>query len=566
MFLDGRLKSVSGTALFGSGSTTYDYGFDSSGDPYVKESPPSGGYTYRVTDWLGRPIRSTTPGYNGARIAQVFTYDGTTGRLMKKQTLTADSSDEAGTANLSSPLLYEYDVMGRIKRECVDANENESIDLDGSDRITEYDYSVSTTSLNIANAVGGNCSATWSKIDVFTYPDSGSANRLRLGSQLEQLNGYATYQGSAYTIYPKASIVRNALSANDGSDDATTAKVTVTKLIPSWAGVVTETTYPGVSAKDTVTSVNGFPTQSISTSGVQTTNIYDPYGRLFQSQGREDLVSEYTYYPGTSAVKNLRNYNLRPSVIGSEWKQLTYDAAGRLAKSERNEVGHWRQECYDYDQRGNLRHVWGSGTTPVEYIYDNYNRKTEMHLYHNSDSTDWSASSWPTGATADVTHWTYDMTTGLVKSKTSPNAAHSVSFTYNGNNQLVTRTWARGVVTQYDYYDGSDPTNGVRGQLKEISYPGSTTSGHQVATQPVSYTYFRHGAVHTVTDQGLGTDVRTFTYRPQDLQLSQETLPDFFGSNQKKLAYKYEDGTHAFGDTSVAGRLAGFEFGKSTNE
>jgi hypothetical protein len=566
MFLDGRLKSVSGSALFGSGSTTYDYGFDSSGNPYVKETPPHGGYTYRVTDWMGRPIRSTTPGYNGARIAQVSTYDAATGRLIRKQTLSASSSDQAGTSNLSPPLLYEYDAMGRLKRECVDANENGMVDLGGSDRITEYEYSVNTIALNLSDAVGGNCSAIWSKIDVFTYPDSGSATRLRLGSQLEQLNGYAAFSGGAYTIYANGSITRNGLSANDGSDDAGTARVTVTKLIPSWAGVITETSYPGASGKDTTTSVNGFLTLSVSASGVQTTDLYDAYGRLFQSQGREQVMSEYAYYPGTRSIKNIRNYNLRPNgASGSEWKQLTYDAAGRLAKSERNEVGHWRQEFYDYDQRDNLRHVWGSGTTPVEYVYDDYNRKIEMHLYHDSDSTNWSATTWPTGATADVTHWTYDPTTGLVTSKTSPNAAHSVSFAYNGNNQLVTRTWARGVVTQYDYYDGSNPADGVRGQLKEISYPGSTTTGHQIATQPVSYTYFRHGAVHTVTEPELGAGVRTFTYRPQDLQLSQETLPDFFGSNQKKLTYKYEDGVNGLGDASVAGRLAGFEFGKSTN-
>jgi YD repeat-containing protein len=505
------------------------------------------------------------------------TYDPANGRLKKKERVAASSSDQPTSTRLAPSILYEYDEMGRIKRECLDVDEDGVIGVGGDDRITEYEYGVSLGTQNIANAVGGSSTALiWAKIDAYTYPDNGSATRLRLSTSLEQLNGYATYQGGAYTIYPSASIVRNALSQNDGSDDATTATISVTKIQPGIATVTTETKFPGVANKAISTSVNGFVTSDLSAEGVLTTNTYDAYGRLSRTHGRDNVLTDYVYWPGTSAKKSIRSYTFNPTNLGgNEWKQFSYDGVGRLNRSDRNEVGvGWVSSYYEYDQRNNLVHIWGNGETPVEYVYDNLNRRTEQHLFRNTGtaSVDWTALTWPGGSNYDKTKWEYDATTGLVTSKTSPNATHPVTFTYDGNNQIKTRTSAGGIVTTYTYYDGSTPSAGARGQLKKVEYsvdPNRTTPANYVATQPTTYTYCRHGAVATVTEENLkdasgAAGVRTFTYRPQDLQLAKEKLPNFFGGGVKKLTYTYEDGSTAAGDTSVKGRYSGFIF--STGE
>ncbi len=76
-YKDGRVKGESGTALYGSyyGFNTlksYGYAFGSTGLS-VTVSLTGGGYTYSLSDWLGRPLCVTTPAYDGLRIAEVFT-------------------------------------------------------------------------------------------------------------------------------------------------------------------------------------------------------------------------------------------------------------------------------------------------------------------------------------------------------------------------------------------------------------------------------------------------------------------------------------------------------------
>jgi len=53
-------------------------------------------------------------------------------------------------------------------------------------------------------------------------------------------------------------------------------------------------------------------------------------------------------------------------------------------------------------------------------------------------------------APGDTTRWSYDAATGVLTSKQYADGS-AVSYTYDTQGRLVTRTWARGIVTTYAY-------------------------------------------------------------------------------------------------------------------
>ena len=56
-----------------------------------------------------------------------------------------------------------------------------------------------------------------------------------------------------------------------------------------------------------------------------------------------------------------------------------------------------------------------------------------------------------------LTQWEYDQQRGWLEEKVYPNAstgnpgANKITYTYTGAGRLNSRTWARGVITQYGY-------------------------------------------------------------------------------------------------------------------
>ena len=102
----------------------------------------------------------------------------------------------------------------------------------------------------------------------------------------------------------------------------------------------------------------------------------------------------------------------------------------------------------------------------------------------------------------DRTAWLYDTATGLLTNKLYSDN-HGPSYSYAPDGKLLTRTWARGVVTTYTY----DPA----GQLTSVSYSDGTPG--------TSFTYNRLGQQSSITD---ATGTRTFTYNDA-LQLAAET-------------------------------------------
>ncbi|MCF7855856.1 MAG: RHS repeat-associated core domain-containing protein, partial [Candidatus Pacebacteria bacterium] len=102
----------------------------------------------------------------------------------------------------------------------------------------------------------------------------------------------------------------------------------------------------------------------------------------------------------------------------------------------------------------------------------------------------------------DKSEWQYDLATGLLTNKLNADG-NGTTYTYTPQGQLASRTWARGIVTEYSY----DALN----QLTAVAYSD--------ATPAATFTYDRLGRQATVTDT-LGT--RAFVYDPDSLQLTAE--------------------------------------------
>jgi len=524
-FLDGRPKSESGTAVYSSGlgSNSMTYGYEAvSGNSWDRISTQSGGYRLTVKDWLGRTIRETTPGSSGARIATLYQYDSSTGRLEKKQAVQASSNDSASFSSvaITSPIRYTYDSVGRLRQVCTDVNENGIIDLAGPDRISEFEYS---SYVGTGAGLNGSVNTIWSQKDSFTYRN-GSSSRQMVSSERSQLNAYATAPDSVVRI----SKLGNAYYT--GSNDTAAAAVTTIVMSPSSAMLRTETIQAGATNASVAVDVNGLRISEVGSDGVSTFYNYDSYGRKILVQGREQLQESYVYYPGTDHVKNVRNCYMTPSVIGSEWKSFSYDSAGRLTKSEVNQTGSTGYIFYEYNSVNKLVHRWGSMTSPAELEYDSNDRLKYLRQYRDISSVSLpNAATWPYGSiTSDLTSWAYDESTGLLASKTSPvshvvGLTSTVSYTYDSANRPYQRTWGRGVQTKYEYYSLEDCASGMRGELKQISYPNSDSVAQCVKTKPVILKYNRNADVTSVEDS---SGVHSYTYDDFDLQMESHSSGD----------------------------------------
>ncbi len=178
-------------------------------------------------------------------------------------------------------------------------------------------------------------------------------------------------------------------------------------------------------------------------------------------------TTSYQYYPGTHV------------------------SAGRL-QSQTNAAG--KKVYFNYTLRGEMIQTWGDTTYPIEYVFDSYGQRTEMHTFRNGAG--WTASSWPSAGTgaADVTKWIYHDATGLVAQKQDA-VAKAVVYTFDEMGRLKTRAWARGIICTYSY----DPNTG---EMTGLSYSDSTS--------PATFAYDRGGRQKTITDAA-GTHARTFT-------------------------------------------------------
>ena len=428
-------------------------------------------------DWLGRPILNSRPRFGSQLANEVKNDYDDLGRLQK-----VSSSGYAST-------LYEYDVMAQPLRSGLDLNNNSVLDNGLSDRISESEHS-----FELYNG------AWWDVQETRTYPKSDSASRLITGSTRQRLTGF-TGGVQAETV------------SIDVYGNVSTRTVTVNREDKTVSVATAKTGYANAQVE---LLLNDLPVTTTGFDGLVQTVGYDSLQRRSSVSLPRTGVTTTSYRPGSTFVAYVRDaVSPTPNTVSS----YAYDNAGRVT-AVFDAAGH--VERTEYDVLGRVVRRWGDGCSPVEFSYNQFGERISMKTYRGGAG--WEGTAWPiVPGTADTTTWTYDLPTGLLVAKTDA-ANRAVSYTYNLRGQTVTRTWARGTRTTYQYDEAT-------GELIGQSYSDGTPS--------VLYNYARSGQRLDVTDV---TGNQAFVYNSDNpLQLDAVSLPAYFGN---RVLARYYDSLH----------------------
>lgn len=461
-YCTGQLASLTGTAQV---TQYYDYGVNIDGSLWSKcyiggaDSPR---WEKSTIGLLGDKVSVEKSGYNGTVLREYF-YN--TKKQLVKMTTTGEASR-----------LYEYDELGNLTRSGQDADESGTLELASADRITDIEQ--------ISDA-------TWSTVTTKVYAVVNSAEPTTVSTEKKRQSGWSDNV--------VAEVRRTDVFGNE---------IIQTRSINRVAKTIADTiTYPDSTISRQSITVNGLLQSVRSKSNLMTTYGYDELGRMIAVTEPRIGTTTITYH--TTAGKN----GLRANVTNAAGNVTSYDydsSSGRLLW-EKNALNQYTR--YAYNAFGQVTKIWGDTQYPVEFSYDVYGQKTTMRTYRENAA--WNNPEWPSPVTGDLTTWSYDAASGLVTAKTDA-ANHSVIYTYTVAGKLASRTWARGIVTNYSY--------DIFGQLLSVDYADETPD--------ITYTYNRLGQLQTVND---ATGTRSFSYNA-NLALVCESITGIYN---KELNYAY---------------------------
>jgi RHS repeat-associated protein len=475
--LDETPISITGTAQV---PTYYAYTLASSGFLSVQEnlgSSTSHNWSVVQTDWLGRKVTVQSPNPTVANptptsgsVTTAYTYDSL-GQLT-----------EISTPGLAAT-LYSYTPMGALEMTAVDVNGNGTIDLAGTDRITQTD----TAYYEDTNGVW------WLKTTQGIYATPGQSFETIVKTTAVQLSGLSS--GTAVT------------TTKDADKNLTTQTTTVSGNV-----VKTLTASSGLTATAVQYTCNGLPVSQTSVNGNTTTFGYDGVGRQIQVVDPRKGPVDTIYYANSNQVYYTQ-YDSGSILI----QKYTYSSGGLVA-SQTDEGGNTKD--FTYDTMGDVLTNYGTGTTNVTYVYDSFGRM--------SSQTTWTG----TGNVPGVVTFTYNGDLPLLSGKEDALLA-TVTHSYDSLGRELTRTDSRGVVKTNSY-------DSATGDLLGCVYTNDPQS-----TPALAYTYGRTGQLSTVTD-GAGERTFTYnynlSYNTGDLQMASEALPSCFGSSgstTRNIIYAY---------------------------
>ena len=390
-----------------------------------------------------------------------YTYDNG-GRVLSQTQ--ADTTNPANLVILSKN-LSQYDRYGDRLFTALDVNRNGVIDVAGLDRVTAH-----TTSYIVKD------DALWQESTQSVYPDFDSDSAVVTAKSRRKL----TNLGAFATV----------TEAEDIRGNVTTATQTVD---PATGTTVSSTTIPTSIQPQLQIQRYGQLVESVSTTAVTNRYAYDGLNRQVAVTDGRGNTSATAYNTFGQVVYEEDAATNRTSYV--------YDQFGRQVET----IDALNQSTHTvYDLRGSVVKQYGA-TYPVWYEYDTEGRMVAMATTRDT-TLDPATVDTLDHPSLDVTRWSYDPATGLLVQKLYDDGK-GPSYTYTPDGKLATRTWARGMVTEYGY--------DALGQLVGIDYSDSTPD--------VSYTYDRLDRVLTVVDV-LGT--RTNVYAAATLSLVEEHLPD----------------------------------------
>lgn len=459
MYGDRQIKSQTGTAKI---HTAYSHVVNSDGTQCSATYTGPDGIHSAVwekvtTDFLGRIVTVEKPGFGGAVLLDELLYNAQ-GYLKKtvQSSITSSGSDVLGTT------FYEYDALGALIRKTADLNDNGQLEL-AIDRVTETDsyYEQVGTDFWKVNRSG-------------VYAEEDSTALLTTKEQRVRLTGLGTQSDKGALVSESVVVDRlgNQTLNRTYIDRDNKTVMTITDVPDSTMDAVSVT-------------VNKMLQSQTSKSGVMAEYQYDGLGRRIagssDSDGGDRSVGQTIHYNELGQVDWTEDAASNRTSIG-------YESDTGLKSAMTNALG--QTTLYSYTDRGQLHIVGGTSQYPVKYGYDEYGRQTDLYTLRNVTN------GW------DRTQWVFDQSTGLLLQKKSADGK-GPTYSYTPKGKLQTRTWARGIVTSYEY--------DFMGQLTHTSYSDDTPS--------VEVAYNRLGHKTQVIDAS-GTNA--FTYS-DNLLLTNET-------------------------------------------
>jgi RHS repeat-associated protein len=462
-YLDGWTKSVTGSAVV---AHYFDYGVNADGTQYAQEFVGSSGlssprWTKTITDWLGRIVGVEKPSFTGTNVIEGSIYNAQ-GQLQKRTTL-------AGSTRLIADRVFEYDELGQQIRTGLDVDANGTLSLASTDRIDEIESAYEKNGVDWFRVTTGKAYLI----------DNSSTPTIQL--RRERLNNFAL-NGTEQTIAVTAVV--------DGASNTTITTLTTDRAAKKQVATIDT---PDSNVNAVSITVNGLLQSAVPTTPQSaTTYLYDPLGRLTNVTDPRTGASTRTYSATTGKLTSTQD---GATIASYDYYPTTHVNAGKM-KSQTNAAG--KKIYFNYNTRGEIVQTWGDATYPLEYVYDGYGQRTELHTFRGGYN--WSASTWPgvTTGPADVTKWIYQPATGLLIQKQDA-ALKSSTYTYDELGRSKTRVWARGITTAYSYDSNTD-------QLRTISYSDGSPS--------VSIGYDRGGRDTIITDAA-GSRVRSFNIANQ---------------------------------------------------
>lgn len=452
-YLDGRLKSITGTAQE---PQYFEYGVNSDGSQWTRtrSSPPGAGDDGEktTTDMLGRTVQSERPEPAGV-VTSRFVHDRS-GRVVHQS--------QPGMADT----IHEYDEWGYPTRSGLDMDADGKLDpardrvVGGDQRYRQSGDGIwQTTESHRPSAIGGAAMTTnWSHRERVAGFGPGVVN------ESVSVDAFGNEVRTETMVNrPERTMTRTTTYGSSGQSLVEVYSNRLLRKRIDVTGHVVLFTYDGLER------VTGVTDQRLGT----TRTHYDSKGRIDFVEDAAGHRTSFQYDPATGR------------------KIAEIDALGGETRCA-------------YDLQGHLTHVWGSGTTPMQCVHDEYGQIAERRTYRGG--SEWSGPAWPdvTGLTADETRYEHDAATGLL-TNTIDAAGIETACLYTPAGQPA-GTVRPGAGTSSPPVLSSRTYDPRSGELLSIDYSDSTPDIH--------FTYNRAGRLLTVLD---AAGCRSFTYTPEGL-------------------------------------------------
>ena len=486
----------------------YDYGATGTGEYTLQRSKGQDGthlanWKYNYYNQLGNVWRIQTPNPNGSGSAYENRYFGGSGSSKGKVVRIVDPAG----------VTTHYRYNGRGERYSTLLDDTAS----GGSFSESYDRRTETLTEYGSAAIG---SGTVRRVRQRVYPNEGNSSQYYdIAITETSLDGLDTWHSSQGEVTRHETTLP---SLGDGTWTVTTHHADGSDTVEDYDdGRLDERRHAAGS--------NNIQKQTYS---------YDIAGRVDAVDDSRFGETTYAYhYDNQLKWAEKPNPTSKTSTTGRLKTEYFYDKTGSVT-SVKHPDGSFTY--YQYHQNGLLKKQHGARTKDISYTYDGHggNLKTMVTAYGSGTAT-------------ATTTWHYHTERGwLVEKEDSHN--ESVQYTYDKAGKLLSRTWARGVVTNYSYYSNGD--------LKLVDYSDGT--------EDVYFTYDRMGRIKTATDGTWNGSAIT----PQRFKHTYDYLAHNDLYHPLKLNYEKIEGLNTAAvyltrkyETVFLNRSLGFKVGTSAN-